>query len=58
MLIMMRCPQLPNETLRSVGVHGHVFVNAGTVLPLSGPAAPRCVADVSRSLRAAAGTVR
>jgi hypothetical protein len=40
-----------------VGVHGHVFVNAGTVLPLSGAGAPRSLGDVTRSLRAAAGTV-
>jgi hypothetical protein len=50
--------QLPNELLRSVGVHGHVFVNGGTVLPLSGPGAPRSLADVRASLRAAAGAVR
>ena len=50
--------QLPHATLRKVGIFGQVFVNAGTVLPLSGPGAARSIADIGQSMRAAAGAVR
>jgi hypothetical protein len=44
--------------LRKVGIFGQVFVDAGTVLPLSGPGAASSIADVGQSMRAAAGAVR
>lgn len=50
--------QLPHDTLRKVGIFGQVFVDAGTVLPLSGPGAASSIADVGQSMRAAAGAVR
>jgi len=40
---------LPHEALRAAGVHGHVFVNAGTLLPLA------AASELTSSLRAAAG---
>lgn len=35
-----------------------MFLNAGTVLPLTGPGAARSVDDIAQSMRAACGAVR